>query len=105
MNRIDSSIRKGYRNTVLLLRLQAGFVKQKDFAEKTGISPQTVSEIESNKRFLSSPYALRIAEVLGCSLDDLFEPTVNVIRPHSKRRPNAPADFNQPTQSRIRGCS
>jgi transcriptional regulator with XRE-family HTH domain len=56
------------------MRLKAGFAKQKEFAIRSGICPTVICELESGKRFLSSLYALRIAEVLGCRLDDLFVP-------------------------------
>jgi transcriptional regulator with XRE-family HTH domain len=74
MTKTVDDTKKRYRNNVLTLRLRAGIAKQKDFAERLGIAPQVLSEIESNRRFLSAPYALRISEELGCRLDDLFEP-------------------------------
>jgi DNA-binding XRE family transcriptional regulator len=72
-------MRTKYRNNVQLLRLKAGIAKQKTFAEKLGIKPQILCEIESNRRFLSSVYALRICEVLGCRMDELFEKTGRTI--------------------------
>ena len=62
-----------YRNRVLQCRLAAGIGKQKDLAERTGIHRSTINALEQNELFLSSHYALLIAEVLGCTLDDLFE--------------------------------
>jgi len=47
--------------------------KQGDLALMTGISRSTISALENNRLFLSSAYALIIAEALGCSLDDLYE--------------------------------
>lgn len=73
MSRLTETIKKNYENKVLVLRLRAGFVKQKDFAAKVGISPTILCYIESNRTFLSSVYALRIAEVLDCSLGALYE--------------------------------
>jgi DNA-binding XRE family transcriptional regulator len=72
MKSATDQIRKTYRNNVLQLRLKAGFAKQKAFADRLGISPSTLCEIESNRRFLSSVYGLRIAEILACTLNDLF---------------------------------
>ena len=40
---------------------------------KTGIGRTTISALESNRLFLSSTYALVIAEALHCKLGDLFE--------------------------------
>ena len=72
MGRVADEIRRSYENTVLLMRLRAGFKHQKDLASETGISPSILCDIESNRKFLSSSYALRIAEVLGCTINDLF---------------------------------
>lgn len=72
MRRISTEIKRNYENNVLTMRLKAGFAKQKLFAERIGISPTILCDIESNRQFLSSVYALRIAEVLDCKLDDLF---------------------------------
>lgn len=72
MKTIPQEIKRKYRNDVLRKRLQAGFKTQKGLAESLGICPSVLCEIESNKRFLSSPVGLRIAEVLECKLDDLF---------------------------------
>ena len=72
MKTICQEIKRRYRNNVLRKRLEAGYKTQKDFAERIGICPSVLCEIESNKRFLSSPYALSMAEVLECPLNDLF---------------------------------
>jgi DNA-binding XRE family transcriptional regulator len=47
--------------------------KQETLAQRTGISRSTISALENNKLFLSAPYALLIAETLGCALGDLYE--------------------------------
>jgi len=73
MSNFSSRIKKIYRNRVLERRLKAGFKTQKEFAEEIGISPTILCDIESNRRFLSAVYGLRIAEVLGCGLGDLYE--------------------------------
>jgi len=76
MIRIAEEIKRKYRNRVLHVRLKAGIKTQKELAKLTGIRPSILCEIESNKAFLSTPYALRIKEALTCSLDDLFETRV-----------------------------
>jgi DNA-binding XRE family transcriptional regulator len=62
-----------YRNRVRECRLKAMLPKQEDLVKLTGISRSVISALENNRLFLSSPYALTIAEALGCKLDDLFE--------------------------------
>jgi DNA-binding XRE family transcriptional regulator len=62
-----------YRNRVRECRLRAVVARQEDLAQMTGINRTTISALENNRLFLSSPYALLIAEALGCSLNDLFE--------------------------------
>ena len=73
MARIAKEVKSKYRNRVLQERLRAGIKTQKELAERMGIRPSTMCDIEGNKIFLSSIYALRIIEELGCSLDDLYE--------------------------------
>lgn len=81
MGSVSDEIRRNYENTVLLLRLKAGYKTQKALASRIGFSPSILCEIESNQRFLSSVYALRIAEVLGCTVDDLFTKKPTSARP------------------------
>ncbi len=47
--------------------------KQEALALRTGIPRSTISALENNRLFLSSQYALLIAEALDCSLDNLYE--------------------------------
>jgi len=70
---VVNRIKRDYRAKVLEHRLKAGIKNQKEFAELTGIAPSILSDLESSRLFLSSPYALRIAEVLDCKVDDLYE--------------------------------
>jgi ribosome-binding protein aMBF1 (putative translation factor) len=70
---VSEQIKTKYRSRVLECRLKAGIAKKKDLAKKAGIPPTILSELESGRLFLSSTYALRLREVLGCSLEDLFE--------------------------------
>jgi len=62
-----------YRNRVHECRLKAMVSKQEDLSKMTGIHRSTLSALENNRIFLSAPYALLIAEALGCSLDQLYE--------------------------------
>ena len=62
-----------YRNRVRECRLRAIVATQKDLAMITGISRSTISALENDRLFLSSYYALLIAEALGCTLDELYE--------------------------------
>ncbi|MGC8576282.1 MAG: helix-turn-helix transcriptional regulator [Caldisericum sp.] len=64
-------VAKQYHNRVGECRLRAMVAKQEDLAKMTGISRSTINALENNPLFLSSPYALLIAEALGCRLDDL----------------------------------
>src|SRR2546423_321313 len=48
---------------------------QKDLAEKAGLSVGFVSEIENDKRSIGAEALLRLAEVLGASLDYLVKGT------------------------------
>ena len=62
-----------YRNRVRQCRFQAMVATQEDLSRLTGINRSTISALENNRLFLSSQYALLIAEALGCKLDNLFE--------------------------------
>jgi DNA-binding XRE family transcriptional regulator len=66
-------VAKQYRNRVRDCRLLARIAKQEDLAKTTGINRSTINALENNRLFLSSPYALLIAEALGCKLDELYE--------------------------------
>lgn len=71
--RILAQAKRKYRNRLRKCRLQAMIATQEELARLTGIDRTTISAIENNRLFLSSPYALIFKEALGCSLDDLFE--------------------------------
>lgn len=57
-------------NIIRYSRLEAGMT-QKELATKIGESQQNLDKIEHGQRVLSLPTALRIARVLGISLDEL----------------------------------
>ena len=71
--RLITNVRSRYRNRVRERRLMATVATQDELARMTRIGRTTISALENNRLFLSSPYALIIAEALGCTLDDLFE--------------------------------
>ena len=71
--RLVRKVRSQYRNRVRACRLLAQINKQEILARRTGIPRTTLSALETNKKFLSAPYALLIREVLSCTLDDLYE--------------------------------
>ena len=65
-------IEAGVKNKVKELRKKRGWT-QSEFGEKLGISRQSVHSIEAGKYDPSLPLAFRIADVLGISLDKIFE--------------------------------
>ena len=71
--RLVRKVHSQYRNRVRACRLLAQINKQEILALRTGIPRTTLSALETNKTFLSAPYALLIREVLRCTLDDLYE--------------------------------
>ena len=84
--KILSKVANQYRNRVRDCRLRAMIRKQEDLATMTGISRSTINALENNRLFLSSPYALLIAEALNCRLNDLYEKRT------AKMLPRAAAD-------------
>ena len=48
-------------------------ITQKDLANRTGVSRQTINSIETGKYIPSALVALKIAEALKMKFDDLFE--------------------------------
>lgn len=66
-------VKSRYRNRLRRCRLRAEIPSQAELARRSGIDRTTVSHLESNRLFLSIHYALRLKEVLGCPLDDLYE--------------------------------
>jgi DNA-binding XRE family transcriptional regulator len=82
MHGLATQVKRNHVNNVQILRLKAGYRTQKEFSEVTNISPTILNAIESNRKFLSSVYAIRIAEVLGCTIDELFSrKTARLVRP------------------------
>lgn len=54
-------------------RLKAAIGSQKELADKTGISPNIISDLERGKRSMSPSWAKRIAEAVGVYWTDLME--------------------------------
>ena len=70
---IRSEVRARYRNRVRECRLRGLIISEAELSRRTGIERTTLSALENNRRFLSIENALLIKEVLGCSLDELYE--------------------------------
>ena len=71
--RVLGRFKSKYRNKLRQCRLKAMIRNQEELSKLTGIDRTTISAIENQRLFLSTPYALVFKEALGCSLDDLFE--------------------------------
>jgi len=61
------------RNQIRLHRVKAGDMTQLELAERIGSTRQTIVSIEKGKYNPSVGLALRIAKVLGASIEELFE--------------------------------
>ena len=72
-NPTRSEVRSRYRNRVRECRLRGLIVSEAELARRTGIERTSISALENNRRFLSIEHALLIKEILGCSLDDLYD--------------------------------
>lgn len=72
-NPIRSELRSRYRNRLRECRLRGLIISEAELARRTGIERTTLSALENNRRFLGIEHALLIKEVVGCSLDDLYE--------------------------------
>ena len=60
------------RNRVREFRLRALIENQSDLAKITGIHASVINAIENGRRPLSAQYAIRIANAVGCTLDQLY---------------------------------
>lgn len=77
MTAIRSEIRLRYRNRLRECRLRGLIISEAELARRTGIQRTSVSALENNRRFLAIEHALLIKEVLGCTLDELYEPVIS----------------------------
>jgi transcriptional regulator with XRE-family HTH domain len=58
-------------NELIFQRKQAGLTARA-FARAVGVSPQFVNDVERERRLPSMETLGRMADVLGCSADELF---------------------------------
>lgn len=58
-------------NRLKEIRTAAGYPTARDFAEKHGIAYDTYTSYESGKRNLSLAKAWELADILGCTLDEI----------------------------------
>jgi len=68
-----SEVRSRYRNRLRECRLRGLIISEAELARRTGIERTIISALENNRRFLCIEHALLIREVLGCTLDELYE--------------------------------
>jgi putative transcriptional regulator len=60
------------KNSIKMERVRLNLT-QEDLAQKVGVSRQSINAIESNKYTPSTVLALKIGQVLGKKMEDLFE--------------------------------
>ena len=60
-------------NRVKILRVTNGDLTQQALAEQVGCSRQTIHSIESGKFTPSVELSLKIAKILKCKVEDLFQ--------------------------------
>jgi len=61
------------RNELRLYRVKVGEMTQQELADRVGATRQTIVSIERGRYNPSVGLALRIAKVLGASIEDLFQ--------------------------------
>ena len=61
------------RNDIKALRKQAG-LRQEDLALRCSVSRQTIIAIENNKYDPTLALAMKLASVLGTTVEELFHP-------------------------------
>ena len=59
-------------NRVRRLRFDANEMSQQALADAVGVTRQTIIAIEKNKYSPSLEVAFKIAQVFGCSIDEVF---------------------------------
>jgi putative transcriptional regulator len=59
-------------NELKLWRIKAGDLTQDELAQRTGCSRQTIHSIEKGKFNPSIELALKLADILGCNVGELF---------------------------------
>ncbi|WP_298833996.1 helix-turn-helix transcriptional regulator [uncultured Planococcus sp.] len=58
---------------LLQRRLDERKLSRREFSQRTGLSEQRISDIARKRFVLTLPNARFIAQVLGCTIDDLYE--------------------------------
>ncbi len=61
------------KNNLRRYRFEAGDMTQQELAERVGVTRQTILSIEKGKFKPSVELALRLAQVLGVSVEQLFK--------------------------------
>lgn len=61
------------KNNMRLYRLKAGDLTQEQLADKVGSTRQTILSIEKGRYTPSVGLALRLSQVLGATVEELFE--------------------------------
>jgi putative transcriptional regulator len=61
------------RNQIKLFRVKAGDMTQQELADRVGATRQTIVSIEKGRYNPSVGLSLRIAKVLGATVEELFE--------------------------------
>ncbi len=60
-------------NNQLKDRRQARDMTQQDLSQVAGVSRQSIISIERGRYVPSLPLALRLAEIFGCPVEDIFQ--------------------------------
>lgn len=60
-------------NYLKKVRITKGEITQEELARKVGVTRQTIIYIEKGKFNPSVKLALKIAKILGCTVEELFE--------------------------------
>ncbi len=68
-------LRAHVKNSVRRRRVENGW-SQAELAERLDVTRLTVISIEKERFDPSLPVAFRIAEVFGCAIEDVFDPTI-----------------------------
>lgn len=63
----------GLSNKIRQFRFKNGEMTQKQLAERVGVSRQTVNAIENGRHAPTIDVAIRMADVFGISVDQLFD--------------------------------
>ena len=64
------------RNQIRKLRFESGEMTQRELARRSGCTRQTINAIEASKYGPSLELALKIAEVFGVGIEDVFQSEV-----------------------------